>query len=76
MIRFFWRFLRESEKTRAKCQGIDSGSQQIPNQNNKKSEPFKLKLSEKASMKPNFYQLLHISLAEGPQIALTVFPQN
>jgi hypothetical protein len=40
MIRFFWRFLRESEKTQAKSQGIDSGLLQIPNQNKKKTRAF------------------------------------
>jgi hypothetical protein len=43
-----WRFLRESEKTRAKSQGIDSGSIQVPNQNEEKTEPFKPKFAEKA----------------------------
>jgi hypothetical protein len=51
-----------------------------PKQNDKKIERFKLKLAEKASVKPKFFQLFHISLAEGPQIifsyALTVFAQN
>jgi hypothetical protein len=47
MIRFFWRFLRESEKTRAKCQGIDSGSPQVLNHNGQKNEPFKPKWAEK-----------------------------
>jgi hypothetical protein len=54
MIRFFWRFLRESEKTPAKCQGIDSGSPRVLNQNRQKNEPFKPKLAEKAHENPNF----------------------
>jgi hypothetical protein len=40
----------------------------------KKSEPFNLKFAEKASMKPNFFQLFHISLADGPQIAFSPMP--
>jgi hypothetical protein len=60
MIKLFWRFLRESEKTRAKCPGIDSGSPRVLNQNGqkkrvfqvkmgKKTEPFKPKWAEKAN---------------------------
>jgi hypothetical protein len=41
MIRFFWQILRESEKTGAKRQGINSGSQRVPNQNGQKNEPYK-----------------------------------
>jgi hypothetical protein len=54
MIRFFWRFLRESEKTPAKCQRIDSGSPRVINQNRQKNEPFKPKLAEKTHENPNF----------------------
>jgi hypothetical protein len=54
MIRFFWRFLRESEKTRAKCQGIDSGSPRVLNQNGQKKLAFQAKLAEKAHKNPNF----------------------
>jgi hypothetical protein len=40
----------------------------------KKSKPFKLKFAEKASMKPKFFQLFHISFEDGPQIAFCPMP--
>jgi hypothetical protein len=50
MIKLFWRFLRESEKTRAKCPGIDSGSPRVLNQNGQKNEFFKSKWAKKPSL--------------------------
>jgi hypothetical protein len=76
MIRFFWRFLRESEKTRAKSQGIDSGSLRIPNQNYQKKRAFQTKIGEKGIYETLFFQLFHISLEEGPKIAFSPMPQQ
>jgi hypothetical protein len=69
-------FLRESEKTRAKSQEIDSGSLRIPNQNDQKKRAFQTKIDRKGIYKTHFFQLFHISLAEGPQIAFTPMPQQ
>jgi hypothetical protein len=41
------RFLRESEKTRAKRQGIDSGSPQVANQDGPKKQAFQTKIGKK-----------------------------
>jgi hypothetical protein len=54
MIRFFWRILRESEKTQAKRQGIDSGSPRVPNQNGQNKQDFQKKLAEEAPKNLNF----------------------
>jgi hypothetical protein len=41
MIRLFWQLLRDSEKTPAKNQVIDLGSQQVPNKkSDTKNKPF------------------------------------
>jgi hypothetical protein len=77
MIRFFWRFLRESEKTRAKSQEIDSGSLRIPNQNDQKKQAFQTKIGGKGIYKTHFFfQFFHISLAEGPRIAFSPMPKQ
>jgi hypothetical protein len=49
MIRFF---LRESEKTRAKSEGIDSGSPRVPIQNEQKKRAFYIKIGGKGTKKP------------------------
>jgi hypothetical protein len=74
MIRFFCRFLRESKKTLAKSQGIDSGSLQIPNQNDQKKQALQTKIGGKGIYETHFFQFFHISLAEGLQIAFFPMP--
>jgi hypothetical protein len=46
--------LRESEKTRAKRQGIDSGSPRVPNQDAPKKGAFQTKIGKKSTLKPEF----------------------
>jgi hypothetical protein len=49
MIRFFWRFLRESEKTRANVkESIQTRYESQTNMREKNNEPFKPKFGEKA----------------------------
>jgi hypothetical protein len=50
----FWRFLWESEKTRALSQGIDSGSPRVPNQNEQQNRAFYTKIGGKDNQ-PNFF---------------------
>jgi hypothetical protein len=81
MIRFFWRFLRESEKTRAKSQGIDSGSLRIPNRNYQKKRAFQTKICGKSIYETQFVSVIpHIINGwTSNRIfsdALTVFAQN
>jgi hypothetical protein len=81
MIQFFWRFLRESEKTRAKSQGIYSGLLRIPNQNAQKKQAFQTKIGGKGMYETHFFSIIpHINSGwTSNRIfsdASTVFEQN